>query len=329
MRNRDSRAFVEPAAAVEPLPWPDGLPEAGIYYDVPEAEYRAWPAISQSSLKYGLQTTMKHLRAKLNGMIPDADSPARRLGRVIHCGILEPANFGSKFKIAKPCQAVIATGARKGKACGTASRFLDDEGMWFCGTHAKGFRALEQENICTDYDMQCINAIRSQLKQHEVVHLLRARGGSEVSFTTSLLGVPVKGRCDRFAVGDEAFPPTAIDLKKVGVGKGSDEDLQRTISQFGYDLQATLYTTALAELIGKPVAWVWLFVEDGPPFDVIPKQASGLMLKLGQVKLRLALESYAWCVRTKTWPGYSSSLDTIDPAHWDCFRWGVTEEVGG
>lgn len=333
--SRDTTAFCADDYVPSAIDWPEGLPQPGIYHDVPFDVYRAWPAVSQSSLKYGRHTSLYHMRQLLDGKLKSKDSEAKRFGRAIHCGVLEPAKFAATFEVPTTCGAVISTGDRKGQACGSEARYKDSSGLWFCGTHRKSFDAQLVTELATRAEVEAIRCLRASLAKNCVCRLLKARGGSEVSFTAWVDGVPVKGRVDRLVEGPN---PVAIDLKKIQSGEGHEESIRRQIRRYDYDLQAALYTTALGILLNAEVPWVWIFAEDAEPFQIVPKQAGPNMLGLGAIKFRQVLGPYKFAMESGLWPSYSANvgdvdasdtIDMIEPDHWECFQQGMICDRGG
>ena len=55
----------------------------GIYYDMLFGEYKAAPGMNCSTLKYAAKS-MLHLKAKLDGEIPDPASAALSFGTAFH-----------------------------------------------------------------------------------------------------------------------------------------------------------------------------------------------------------------------------------------------------
>lgn len=130
---------VEPANTPE-FKWPENCPPPGIYENIPDAEYRSWNAISQSTLKVASEATWAHVRATLDGKI-ERKSDALAFGRALHTWLLEPHLFEDTYQVALPCAAEIKSGDRKGEECGCAGRYFNSlDEVWLCGKHApKGF----------------------------------------------------------------------------------------------------------------------------------------------------------------------------------------------
>ena len=302
--------------------WPAECPAPGVY-EVPYEEYRAWPAINASALKLGYQVSPKHLKAAIDGRL-DSDSRARKLGRAIHCRLLEPDLFRKQFMIAEQCKVPVASGTRKGQPCGSAGRFYDaDNHQWYCGTHRKQFPdAAEPTDYIDSAEAERIELIVASVFAHKVVKLLRAHGGAEVSIIWAKDGFPCKARLDKWIRGAKC-PDTVLDLKKCQVGKATEEALQRSIRDYGWDMQAAWYLAAAESIDDARPLFAWVFLEDNEPFDARPVWASPAMLEVGAIKARTAFDLYKRCVETGRWPGYCEDIEQLDPADWELKRYGM------
>ena len=93
---------------------------------LPEAQYRAAEGISKSSLDWiAPPRTPAHYRAKVDGLIPDEQTPAMRLGSMIHRAILE---WDSLDYVVKPAGMNFATKeGKEWKAAQTNAIITNDE----------------------------------------------------------------------------------------------------------------------------------------------------------------------------------------------------------
>jgi hypothetical protein len=320
-------AFVDPAAPSVVRAWPDGLPQPGIYYDMPYEEYRALPAVNSSALKILASVTPKHCKAYIDGLL-DKDTPHRLKGRAFHCALLEPMLFGERFPRAGLCPEPLGSGKRKGSPCGNQGTFFDREAAaWFCGTHAKAHPgAVELDESITQDQHASIENMRREVFAHKVVSLLRQQGGSEVSLVWERDGVPCKSRIDKLII-DRACPDTVIDLKKIQPMAGTEKALQSAVSNYGYDLAAWWYVSGVKALRpDKPAPlFAWIFAEDAPPFDVRPAWASKALLEIGRIKAERAFTNYRWCLQSGKWPGYTDDIEELMPSDWEAKRYGLAQ----
>ena len=275
----------------------------GIYHNIPFPDYRAWNAMNISTLKWGLKS-QKHLKAAIEGRIKNQDTPDKKLGRAIHCRLLEPDRYKSEYQVAGKCQAVFKSGQNRGQQCGAPGR-VQVEGEWYCGKHGPEYEG-DIEILSVD-EANRIERLNESVRQHPVIKLLRQQGGAEVSLCWEQDGVLMKGRLDKLIL--EAIHPTVVDLKKVHVGEGTMTACQNAIGRYEYHVSAAGYRCGVQKLCGVDANFVWVFVEDNEPFDVQPIQADGATLDLGLHQFKKLVADYREMRETLLTPaGYSSDL---------------------
>lgn len=277
----------------------------GVYPDIKFGDYVSWNAMNVSTLKWGLKS-MKHLKAAIEGRIQKPDSPDKKLGRAIHCRLLEPDRYKSEFQVAGKCQAAFKSGRNEGRKCGAPGKVKLD-GEWLCGKHGPGEEGGESALLSVD-EANRIERLNESVRAHPVIKLLRQQGGAEVSLCWEQDGVLMKARLDKLIV-KEGFPPTIVDLKKVQTGKGDFHSAQAAIGNYEYHIQAACYRCAVQRLYGIDANFLWVFVEDNEPFDVNPIQADGATLDLGLHQFQKLVENYRAMRETLLQPeGYSSEV---------------------
>jgi len=288
---------------------------------MPYKDYRAIAAMNVTSLKYGIQVSAKHLRAALDGLFT-GDTRARKFGRAIHCRLLEPQEFSTRFLLAGKCEETIKSGARQGEPCGKAAGFYDGK-MWFCGMHKKQHEgAMEPEEYVDRAEAERCERIAEAVKAHPIVKLLRQHGGCEVTLIWERDGLPCKARLDKHITG-AACPDTILDLKKCQPCKADDRSLLRSIRDYAWDVQAAWYTDGAERVTGTRPHFAWIFMEDNEPFDVRPVWVSPAMLEIGRCKAQRGFDLFKWCLQTGRWPGYCEEIDELNPDDWERKRYGV------
>lgn len=114
-----------------------------------------------------------------------------------------------------------------------------------------------------------------------------------------------KVRIDRLADETESFPYLIADMKRMQLMEGRRFKRQNTIKEYGWHIQAAMYTEAVRTHFGaKRCHYIWLFVEEKYPHDVSWLPASEDTLALGADALRRYREEWAACEATGAWPGY-------------------------
>lgn len=93
----------------------------------------------------------------------------------------------------------------------------------------------------------------------------------------------------------------------------------RHVVEYGYDVQHAAYLSALEalrpELQGRAV-FVHLFVELEPPFGVYPCRLDGVLREYGERRWGRAVETWAKCLATNEWPGYSPGIEWLAAPSW-------------
>lgn len=94
---------------------------------------------------------------------------------------------------------------------------------------------------------------------------------------------------------------------------------QSTADNFGYDIQQEAYTRAAEalwpEYAGR-VDFVFLFAEPAPPYAVTPARLDGIMRERGRRRWAYAVEKWARCLHTDTWPAYTAKPVTLESPSW-------------
>lgn len=303
--------------------------EPGIYHDLSFEDYCELPYLNQSVLKlmdceekYG--ATPKHAKAAFDGQIERDDTRTLQMGRAEHCWICEGEEaFRQRYKVAPAtCQAVKKDGTR----CTNAPTISDwNTEEWVCGVHAKG-----RETCCPDHitatDLDRIKAMAEAVRSHEINVHLRRKGWSEC---TIVYDVPLefyvqgkgehgptaekvettlrhKVRIDRLAEPWKKNPHLIVDLKRMQVMAGSRRERESCIQSYGWDVQAAMYCEAVKRHFGVDRChYIWVFVEEKPPHDVVWIPASEETLRVGADKLIRYRNEWAECDYRGVWPGYA------------------------
>jgi hypothetical protein len=111
------------------------------------------------------------------------------------------------------------------------------------------------------------------------------------------------------------------DLKKAR--SAHPATLAKHIISYGYDIQCVAYMrAALKAGLSLTPTFQWLFVEADVPYAVTIAQASGALLKYGELRWRRAVNLWAQCLQNKSWPAYEKGPHRVElPA------WAMTEEM--
>ena len=91
-----------------------------------------------------------------------------------------------------------------------------------------------------------------------------------------------------------------------------EEKFSKAAWSYGYSQQADHYSTGALELgLADDVPFVFIVQEKEPPFLVNVIQLDDNAMKIGAHLNRKAIDLYAECVETNTWPGYPEDVSVI------------------
>lgn len=93
--------------------------------------------------------------------------------------------------------------------------------------------------------------------------------------------------------------------------------IERAVGDYGYHQQAAWYIDAVTALeLAEDVAFVFVFQEKTEPYLVTVAELDADALRAGQQRNERALEVYAQCAATDTWPGYTSDVAYLSLPPW-------------
>lgn len=268
----------------------------GIYPDMPDAEYRALPRLSNSLIKYGMIDhgyTMAHMKAAVDGLM-QRDTPELAFGRAFHVRVLEPKKYRESYAIMPK----FDRRTKDGKA---------GEAEWYQANPGKS--AITQE------DADTLEAMAQSIKSHhEARRRVSCAGGCEVSvlWTDDATGLPLRCRMDKWI--DLAKPTVIVDLK--GMRSLATHNLQSDIYKYGYHVQAALYSDAIKKITGKWPRFYFLFVEKTYPYAVRLAGLDADAIKIGRATYRQVLIQYKKCLETGVFPAWESVVETIELSSW-------------
>jgi exodeoxyribonuclease VIII len=280
-------------------------PEPGVYQGIAFDTYRAWDALNISTLLWAT-CSMEHVKACLDGVIEDTVTDAKQFGSALHCRVLEPDEFAVRYAIVPGCQAKLKSGKNAGEDCGARASYRTADGLYMCGKHAPP-DAEEPDNIITPEQHARLEAINAKVRAHPVVKLIRQHGGFECSIVWERSGILCKARLDKWITGAKC-PDTVLDLKKVQLGGASDEAFSRAIKNYHYHMKAAWYADAAKSMNGIDPVFVWLAVEEKPPYGVNVMCCDADTMQIGRYMNEQVFERYRLCLEKGEWPGYCNDI---------------------
>ena len=267
----------------------------GLHPDVPEPEYHADPALSQSAAKLLLPpSTPAHYRWAMDN--PPEPRDAYDRGHAAHLLVLGEG---------APIVRIDADDWRT-----KAAREDRD------AARADGATPL----LAKDYTT--VHAMADALRQHPWAGPLLTAGVGHAEHSAwwadPMTGVRMRARFDWLTqLGDERWMP--VDYKTTAK-LAAAAVFSRSAYDYGYDIQDAWYRWAVEAVTGQPAAdtpMVFIAQETRPPYLVAVHQLDADFRDLGEDRARRAVGVFCQCVETGTWPGYpADEITELAPPPW-------------
>lgn len=255
-------------------------------------DYHSVRAASSSRLKEIMRSPahLKHMDEK------GKTSAAFAVGEAFHTAVLEPERFYSEFVQAPD----IDKRTKEGKAAW--QQFVDA---------TPGMTVLSYDDMLTVTGMA-----RGIARSSTASDLINSRIETELSLFWTQFGIKCKARIDAYSLENRCL----IDLKSTQ--DASSDQFSRSISNFGYHIQAAWYID-VARAAGMQVdTMVFIAVEKTAPYGVGCYILDDEAIEVGRIKLVGALALLGACEETNNWPSYETAIQTLSLP-----RWAIREEV--
>lgn len=242
----------------------------GIYYDMPDHEYHAVEACSNSLLSTIATKSPAHIFA------PRKVTPALEDGRIIHMAVLEPERFADQVVVMPNVDART----KEGKA------------------ERDAFKAAnEGKTLVSASDHETYKLMQSQVWVDDTARKLLEKGDAEVSIFWEADGVQCKARFDFIsALG------VAVDLKTTISSK--PESFTYDAYKYGYHRQIAWYMRG-AKAVGLDLANMFLIaVEKTAPFPVSIFDLDAESYEVANMELDKLFAIYCKCKAENYWPAY-------------------------
>lgn len=257
-------------------------------------------------------------------------------GHAFHTRVLEPHKFGSQYDVIDEEAlkgALVSLDDYKAAAAKleiTVGKMKKDELK--AAIQAKGdpnFKFREDlivelygnKTIISADEMFALDSMAGNLQRHTELADFFSHGMAEMSgfWTDPETGIRCKFRPDWIALTPHGNFRVMVDAKKTR--DASKEGFRRSISNFGYDVQAAFYTDGFKALTGETIPFYFAAAEDRSPFAVAGYRATESMIETGRAKYRAALQLLNWCRENAAWPTYQpfGQCEEIDLPRWDTF----------
>ncbi len=153
---------------------------------------------------------------------------------------------------------------------------------------------------------------------------LRADGDAELSYIWSEGATWMRCRPDWISKDRKV----CLDLKTTG--KSADpEQFGRHIADMGYDVQESLYRRGIKAVEGIDPAFIFVVIEDEPPYLCSFVSLSSEFQDMGDQKVKKGIKLWRECMTTGQWPAYQKRVYCVDAPAWSLTSWEMQKWSGG
>lgn len=275
----------------------------GWYPGVPDEVYHSANGISSTALRKVLKSPA-HYKASLETTVEPSDD--MRLGTLTHLVVLQPDLLCERVSVL-PNDAPKRPTAIQRAAKKPSQKALDAVAWWDDFTQKS-----EGKMVFGQGELDTANAMADSIRKHSIASMAFGSGQSEVScwHEDEETGEMLKARFDYLRDGAKAI----VDLKTCR--DASEDGFSRHAYNMGYHIQAAYYLDLCQKYDVSRNSFVFVCVEKTPPYAVNVFTVSEASLALGRKKYRQALNTFALCKKTDSWPAYSEELKTLDLPKW-------------
>ena len=274
------------------------ITEPGVY-DLSMEDYHsdlcAGPSISSSGLRtIHLECPLEYWAfSYLNpDRFPKEEKAAFSFGRAAHCLLLGGEDFESRYAVRPAEFDSWRTKASK---------------EWRDAALADGRTVIEPD------DLVHIAGMAKMLERLPIAEtLLSGQVEKSLVWQDEETGIWLKARPDVIP----AFDNVVADYKTT-VSRVKPYQLQQDISTYGYHMQMALIAEGMERLLDqRDYNHALVFQSKRPPYHCTTVEISPEYLDVGRQQNRRALRTFARCLETGEWPGYTDGIPVAHPPEW-------------
>ena len=251
------------------------------FIDISAEEYHADKEILGHSALVEILKSPKHYFHRISN--PHVPTASLEFGTALHAALLEPERFAETYIVSPK----FDRRTKEGKA---------DAAAW--EEAHKGAVSVDEA------ELKKLQGMQKAVLEHSGAKKLLSKCYVEMSYfwTDEDTGFQCRVRPDVLALDDQGDVIAAIDVKSTS--NASKDKFQKSVMDYGYDLNAAFYSDAIERAIGRRVPYYFLAVESAEPYGVALYKAGQSMLDVGRDKYRNALQLLQWCRENDRWPSY-------------------------
>lgn len=265
---------------------------ATLIYDLDETEYHAHEALGSTSIKTLSDTGISMAEVKVL-LSTNEHKRTFDVGSLAHALILE----GSLDRLVErvDVDAWRTSDAKQAKAQAYAAGKIP-------------INNSEVESI-----LQPVERMADSVMSHRLASSLLTDFSPEVSAFWEQDGTPLKARFDAYRPNHGQL----IDLKTTRSARPND--VRKSISDFGYYIQAQHYLNGAQAVTGFVPDWKFIFVQNCEPYTVSIGSLDPEALRQAQARIDIALRRYQEAQSSGNWPGYETEY-TYGLTPWESIR---------
>lgn len=253
--------------------------------------YNEIKALSYSGAKEILKSP-SHYKAWLEK--EESDSPALRLGRLVHLASLQPQVYDRTVRVAPECD----------------RRTKEGKEIWsmFEQSLKEGEELIKKEDseLITNVSLSARDGIDKVIGANGIIKPASAPI-VETAYEGKLDGIAIKGRPDMVIPGLNG--DAIIDVKTT---QSADyKSFSKDCANYKYHLQAAFYMTMTGATRFFIVA-----VEKTPPYAHAIFELDAEAISVGKALMKAACLTYRECSLYDNWPGYPSSVQNLSLPKW-------------
>jgi len=285
----------------------------GLYPDMGIEAYHAdTTAISKTGLDLINKSPAHYFAEYLDPARPpkkNDETPARLVGHLAHCAILEPDQFDRRYAVL-PADAPRRPSSTQWNAKNPSADSLAAMAWW------RDWQAKNEGKTVVTHE-QREAALRQAESVRRIPDIREAleRGRPEVSAYWTDPATGVLCRCRPDWVHEAGSGVILVDVKTYS--SADPFEFARQIPRMRYEVQAAYYTNGFALAADADVlAFLFLVVETEYPYAASAVMLDDDALAQGCVTYHRNLETYVQCLKTGQWPGYPTAIQPVSLPRW-------------
>ena len=252
--------------------------------DMPADVYHQHDSASSTGLRL-LMRSPDHFK---NGEEKD-QTRAMVLGSALHTACLEPDIFYDTYTLLRSSENRMTSEYKEAK------------------------KEFGEEFVLVKPEIEKIEGMAKNLRKSAIADILydpstkKELSGFAIDPETGLM---CRHRFDAIIIGD-----VAIDLKTTTDAR--KPAFEKKILNFGYHIQASFYADQHKWITGEEIKkFIFVAIETSAPYAVKVYELEPDSMDAGRKKYRQALNEYAQCKASDTWPAYDQEIETIGIPQW-------------